>query len=295
MTTTTALPPPRLAREKIRVTLVALIFLGSHGAWVAGSYGSAPQPALLALGGYVGALGAFMVAVGLGSGWHLCGGHPRGRFGHMVVAAWLLSLPAAVLGVLTALAGTYAATSAERTTAAAIVATLPGVMLAARATPKLLERVASLAPVTPPDAAWVLAPAAALASGTFGALHPLVRFPGAAPLGADATQYAWTGIIITVSLLPLAGWRIARGLGQSGALKPQQKTALLPAVWAVCAVGLGVFAASSGPWTHTQWAMFRGVAGAVLGALGILTGAALNPPRGSGRSVLPGKASRPQS
>ncbi|MBI5494730.1 MAG: hypothetical protein HY904_06845 [Deltaproteobacteria bacterium] len=271
-----ATPSPRtLARERLRVNLVVLVLMGLHAAMVARAPLLAGPPQLAALGAYCAALAAFMTVIGTGSAWHLLGAERGAAFPHVVVTGWLLAVASAVVGAGIGWAGAFADTVSERALAASMLSVLPAVFVPSRMVAGMLRGMARAGPRQAPVGVGALVAAAALASGTFGALHPWVRFPAGPPATErEALTYGITAVAVTCILLPTAGFRIARGLRVSGALVPPPPEALwtgLLGVGAMAAVALVVVVT---PATVEQWSLARGALGAILGAAGIVAGAA---------------------
>jgi hypothetical protein len=257
---------------------VTLLMLG-HAALVFRAHAGSGGAALLGLGLYTGTLGGFAVGIGVASAWQRHVVTPGARPWHTFAAAWV----AALVGLGVGLAVGWGVDHGDGTRRALAVAALAPMVsggLAGRVAPRVLHRLARGDGAPAPFRSWLglLALQGALASGLFGALHPLVRFPAALPGEGEATRYVVTALVVTLGLLPLAGYRLTRNLLAGGRISPPVRVSPTPLFLATTVVGLVALGALTWvtaviPSTMLTWVTLRAVVGVGAGAAGAVAGA----------------------
>jgi hypothetical protein len=271
------LPP----RQRVGITFGVVILMGLHAALVASAHTVSGLQARIWLGAYVGALSAFMGAVASGVAWHRLGGMKGARPHHVFVSAWWLAGISASAGMLLAFLSDRTSTGLERAVGTAFLGALLGSMVGVRQEPVMLTRWAEkdvalgLKPLSPAATRRAISVAALVASGAFGLVHPLVRFPLSVPKEpGEVFVYASVAVAMTAVLLPFAGGRMMRAFRHSGVTTKgalDRRGSLL--MFALAVAGAGVWLLVAPPRQLEEWLVFRGLVGALVGSAGAAWGA----------------------
>lgn len=268
-------------RTRGRAVIFTLLLMSLHAALIAPAHTRSGDQTLMLVGGYCGALAAFIVAITLASAWHMQGAHERAQLKHVFISAWLTGAWGAAIGTVIAIIAVRTGDSErQRLVGTAMIGPGIAALFAARFSGLVLKGLAERAPPSPPtegrDARRQLGLAAAAASALFGAVHPWVRFPQVLPSGYEAMLYALVAVAVTTMILPLAGWRLMRSVLASGRVKKHPGGLFAPiagmivtAVFGLAAIGV------ASPTEHIDWALWRGVVGGLLGGCGALVGASI--------------------
>src|SRR5205809_239570 len=129
-------------RERARVVVWIWVLLFIHAALVDKAYGDVPTSALMILGAYNGALGAFAGSLGICSAYHVMGARPGARLHHIFLVAWALFLVGGAFGAAFAPLCAYAPL-VVRAPLAALIAPGTVTVIAARLTSRALAALKS--------------------------------------------------------------------------------------------------------------------------------------------------------
>lgn len=264
-------------RRRAGITLGVWVLMGLHTALVARGHARSGMGNLVLLGAYSGGLAAFVAGIASAAAFLRGGGAPGMGLSAMVGVAWRGAAGGAVVGgVCAALLRALVPGQGHAGWAAMLGACLVTPVAAVQAARRLAQRASHAQPgsgavASAARARLVMVGWAMLASGTWGALHPFVRFPEGAPSDSRGRwAYALAGLAVTVLLLPLAGTRLGRALRASGAVAgpPAANAAGYGVAWLVAAAACALWVALAPPATVAAWAVWRLCCGAVVGGVG---------------------------